>query len=124
MVAPAGAGPCPHRTVGWPPAGARMIGTSPAGPFRCGSTTCSVNPAATAASNAFPPSSNTAIAAAEASQWVADTMPNVPCRVGLVVNTTAVNTRAVTCVQDIYDTIHIAVRYGWVTPMERRQLEY
>ena len=31
---------------------------SPPGPLRCGSTTCSVRPAATAASNAFPPCSS------------------------------------------------------------------
>ena len=39
-------------------------GRSPPGPFMCGSTTCSANPAATAASNAFPPRSSTAIPAA------------------------------------------------------------
>lgn len=63
-----------------------MIGTSPAGPLRCGSTTCSTNPAATAASYALPPPSSTAIAHCEASQCVDETIPKVPCRVGRVVN--------------------------------------
>lgn len=48
------------------------------GPLRCGSTTCSTKPAATAASYALPPSSRTAIADCEASQCVEDTMPKVP----------------------------------------------
>ena len=51
----------------------------------CGSTTCSANPAATAASNALPPRSSTAIPAAEASQWVEATMPKVPESSGRVV---------------------------------------
>src|ERR1700752_2078528 len=63
-----------------------MTGTSPPGPFRCGSTTCSTRPAATAASKALPPCSSTAMPAAEASQWVDATMPNVPASCGLVVN--------------------------------------
>jgi hypothetical protein len=62
------------------------MGTSPAGPLRCGSTTCSTKAPATAASYALPPSSRTAIADCEASQWVEDTMPKVPWRVGRVVN--------------------------------------
>ena len=41
---------------------------------------------ATAASNALPPCSSTAIPAAEASQCVEATMPNVPASSGLVVN--------------------------------------
>ena len=81
MVAFAGAGPCPHRTVGRPlSAGAKMIGTSPPGPLRCGSTTCRTNPVATAASKALPPPSSTAMPAAEASQCVEATMPNVPAK--------------------------------------------
>ena len=63
-------------------------GTSPPGPFRCGSTTCSVNPVATAASNALPPRSSTAMPAADASQCVDATMPNVPRSSGRVVNVT------------------------------------
>src|SRR5215472_9853341 len=59
---------------------------SPPGPFRCGSTTCSVNAAATAASNALPPRSSTAMPAALASQCVEATMPNVPRSSGRVVN--------------------------------------
>src|ERR1700756_2316643 len=64
-----------------------MTGTSPPGPFRCGSTTWSVKPVATAASNALPPCSSTAMPAADASQCVDATMPNVPLSSGLVVNT-------------------------------------
>ena len=52
----------------------------------CGSTTCSANPAATAASNAFPPRSSTAIPAALASQCVEATIPKVPDSSGRVVN--------------------------------------
>src|SRR5271157_1023156 len=63
-----------------------MAGTSPPRPFRCGSTTWSTSPAATAASNALPPCSSTASPAAEASQCVEATMPNVPASSGLVVN--------------------------------------
>jgi hypothetical protein len=47
---------------------------------------CSVNPAATAASKAFPPRSRIAMPTAEASQCVALTAPNVPMISGLVVN--------------------------------------
>ena len=42
--------------------------TSPPGPFRCGSTTWRTKPVATAASNALPPRSSTAMPVAEASQ--------------------------------------------------------
>src|SRR6266511_1096440 len=59
---------------------------SPPGPLRWGSTTCSVKPAATAASKALPPRSRTAIPAALASQCVEATMPNVPRSSGRVVN--------------------------------------
>ena len=72
-----------------------MTGTSPPGPFRCGSTTWSTNPAATAASNALPPRSSTAIPAAEASQWVEATIPNVPASSGLVVNSEIVAISAI-----------------------------
>src|SRR5436853_4594272 len=61
-----------------------IAGRSPPGPFRCGSTTCSVKPAATAASNAFPPCSSTAIPAADASQCVEATIPKVPRSSGRV----------------------------------------
>src|ERR1700730_17232523 len=63
-----------------------MIGTSPPGPLRCGSTTCSVNAVATAASKALPPFSKTAIPTAVAIQWVEATTPNVPSSSGRVVN--------------------------------------
>src|SRR5690349_7976121 len=64
-----------------------MTGRSPPGPLRCGSTTWSTKPAATAASNALPPRSSTDIPAADASQCVEATMPNVPRSSGRVVNT-------------------------------------
>ena len=87
MVAAAGTGPCPLTTSTRPcPAGAARIGTSPPGPFRCG-TTWSTKPAATAASKALPPRSSTAIPVAEASQWVEDTMPKEPRSSGRVANT-------------------------------------
>src|SRR5690606_17718885 len=57
---------------------------SPPGPLRCGSTTCSTNAPATAASNALPPRSSTAWALAVAIQCVEPTMPNVPVRSGRV----------------------------------------
>ena len=81
-----GATPWPQSAIGSPFAtGHRSAGTSPPGPFRWGSTTCSVNPVATAASNALPPRSSTAIPAAEASQCVEATIPNVPRSSGRVV---------------------------------------
>src|SRR6266508_886033 len=61
-----------------------MIGRSPPGPFMWGSTTWRTNPAATAASKALPPRSSIAIPAAEASQWVDETMPKVPRSSGRV----------------------------------------
>ncbi len=63
-----------------------IAGTSPPGPLRCGSTTCSTNPAAAPASNALPPSSRIRIADCDASQCVDETIPNVPRKVGRVVN--------------------------------------
>src|SRR5882757_8457110 len=89
MVAPAGATPCAHSTRGVGSAAvAKIAGMSPPGPTRCGSTTCSTKPAATAASNALPPDSSTAMPAAEASQWVDAPMPTVPVSSGRVVNMT------------------------------------
>src|SRR6478735_9488993 len=87
MVAPAGAGPWPQitsvrpRLMSW-----TIIGTSPPGPFKCGSTTCSVNAVATPASKALPPFSKMAIPTAVAIQWVDVTTPKVPSISGLVVN--------------------------------------
>src|SRR6266702_4003972 len=81
MVAPDGAGPWPQitsvrpRLISW-----TMIGTSPPGPFKCGSTTCSVKAVAAPASKALPPFSAVAI------QWVDVTTPKVPSISGLVVN--------------------------------------
>jgi hypothetical protein len=86
MVAPAGAGPCPQitsvrlRLTSW-----TMIGTSPPGPFRCGSTTCSVKAVATPASKALPPFSSVAIPTAVAIQCVEVTTPKVPSISGRVV---------------------------------------
>src|SRR5215813_7139068 len=62
-----------------------MIGTSPPGPFRCGSTTCRVNAVATPASKALPPFSSVAIPTAVAIQWVEVTTPKVPSISGRVV---------------------------------------
>src|SRR6267142_5232451 len=87
MVAPDGAGPWPQITSVRPrPVSWTMIGTSPPGPFRCGSTTCSVNAVATPASNALPPFSKMLIPTAVAIQWVEVTTPKVPSISGLVVN--------------------------------------
>ena len=75
-VARAGAVPWPQTVKERPVLASQpRTGTSPAGPLRCGSTTCSTNPAAVAASKALPPFSSTAIALCEASQWVEATMP-------------------------------------------------
>ena len=63
-----------------------MIGQSPPGPLRCGSTTCKVNPAAAAASKALPPRSSTAMPTPLAIQWVEATAPKVPAISGRVVN--------------------------------------
>src|SRR5437763_5936844 len=63
-----------------------MSTRSPPGPWRWGSTTWRTSPAATAASNALPPRSRTAIPVEEASQWVDATIPNVPRSSGRVVN--------------------------------------
>jgi hypothetical protein len=87
MVAAAGAVPWPQITLtASAPAAERMIGVSPAGPHRWGSTTCSAKPVATAASKALPPFSRIAMPVAEASQWVEATTPKVPRISGRVVN--------------------------------------
>ena len=58
---PAGAGPCPQITSVLPRrTSCTITGTSPPGPLRCGSTTCSVKAVATAASKALPPFSSIA----------------------------------------------------------------
>jgi hypothetical protein len=87
MVAAAGATPWPQIVRCSPRvASCSRIGTSPPGPLRCGSTTCSAKPIATAASNALPPCSRMAMPAALASQWVEATTPKVPAISGRVVN--------------------------------------
>src|SRR3954468_10291457 len=87
MVAPAGAGPWPQITSGRPRfTSCTMTGTSPPGPLRCGSTTCSVNAVATPASKALPPFSRVAMPTAVATQCVDVTTPKVPSISGLVVN--------------------------------------
>src|SRR5262245_9652368 len=63
-----------------------MMGTSPPGPLRCGSTTCSVKAVATPASKALPPFSSVAIPTAVAIQCVDVTTPKVPSISGRVVN--------------------------------------
>src|SRR6267142_5263222 len=86
MVALAGAGPWPQITSVRPRLmSCTITGTSPPGPFKCGSTTCSVNAVATPASNALPPFSRVAIPTAVAIQWVEVTTPNVPSISGRVV---------------------------------------
>src|ERR671913_1785488 len=62
-----------------------MTGTSPPGPFRWGSTTCSVKAVATAASKALPPRSSMPMPTAVAIQWVDATTPKVPSISGRVV---------------------------------------
>src|SRR3954451_9523884 len=66
-----------------------MMGTSPPGPLRCGSTTCRVKAVATPASKAVPPFSREAIPTAVAIQCVEVTTPNVPSSSGRVVNESA-----------------------------------
>src|SRR5215469_8556701 len=63
-----------------------MTGTSPPGPFRCGSTTWSVKAVATPASKALPPRSRIPMPTAVAIQCVVATTPNVPSISGRVVN--------------------------------------
>src|ERR1700738_2776365 len=87
MVARAGAGPWPQITSVRPRLiSCTMIGTSPPGPFRCGSTTCNVKAVATPASKALPPFSSVAIPTAGAIQGGGVQAPNVPSISGLVVN--------------------------------------
>src|ERR1700704_3487998 len=62
-----------------------MTGTSPPGPLRCGSPTCSVKAVAQAASKALPPFSSAAMPTAVAIQWVEVTTPKVPSISGRVV---------------------------------------
>ena len=86
MVAPAGAGPWPQTTSTLCLLTSCTITvTSPPGPLRCGSTTCSVNAVATAASKALPPRSSVPMPTAVAIQWVAATTPKVPSISGRVV---------------------------------------
>src|SRR5436190_1265347 len=61
-----------------------MTGTSPPGPFRWGSTICSVNAVATAASKALPPLSSIDMPMAVAIQWVDATTPKIPSISGRV----------------------------------------
>src|SRR3954466_6016099 len=87
MVALDGAGPWPQITSVRPRlVSCTIMGTSPPGPFRCGSTTCSVKAVATPASNALPPFSSVAIPIAVAIQCVEVTTPKVPSISGRVVN--------------------------------------
>src|SRR6202011_5154520 len=63
-----------------------ITGTSPPGPFKCGSTPCRVNAVATPAANALPPFFHVPTPTAVAIQWVDVTTPKVPSISGLVVN--------------------------------------
>src|SRR3569623_1167183 len=86
MVARAGAGPWPQITSVRPRlTSCTMMGTSPPGPFSCGSTTWSVKAVATPASTAMPPLSRMPMPPAVAIQWVEATTPNVPSISGRVV---------------------------------------
>src|ERR1700693_4883782 len=90
MLAALGAGPWPQMTSTVARrASQRMIGRSPPGPFRWGSTTWRTKPAATAASKALPPRSRIAMPVCEASQCVELTIPKVPRNSGRVVNISA-----------------------------------
>src|SRR6266853_2156873 len=90
MLAAPGAGPWPQMTSTFARrASQRMMGRSPPRPLRCGSTTCSTKPAATAASKALPPRSRIAMPVCDASQWVELTIPKVPRSSGRVVNISA-----------------------------------
>src|SRR5215470_6805247 len=87
MVALAGAGPWPQITSVLPRlTSCTIIGTSPPGPLRCGSTTCKVKAVATPASKALPPFSSVAMPTAVAIQCVEVTTPNVPSISGRLVN--------------------------------------
>src|ERR1700754_4117227 len=87
MVAPCGAGPWPQITSVRPRlVSCTMIGTSPPGPFKCGSTTCSVKAVGTQASKAVAPFSRMPIPTAVAIQCVEVTTPKVPSISGRVVN--------------------------------------
>src|SRR4029077_19537625 len=87
MVAFAGAGPWPQITSVLPRfTSCTMMGTSPPGPFRCGSTTWSVKAVGTPGSKALPTFSKIPIPTAVATQWVEVTTPNVPSISGRVVN--------------------------------------
>ena len=63
-----------------------ITGTSPPGPHRCGSTTCSVKAVAMPASKALPPRSRMPMPTAVPIQCVEATTPNVPSISGRVVN--------------------------------------
>src|ERR1700685_2351926 len=62
-----------------------MTGTSPPGPLRCGSTTCSVNAAAPPTPKQLPPLPRLPMPTAVAIQWVVVTTPKVPSISGRVV---------------------------------------
>src|SRR6201996_4587392 len=87
MVAPAGAGPWPQITSVRPRlTSCTMIGTSPPGPFRCGSTSCRVKAGGTPGRKALPPFARIPTPTAVAIQFVEVTTPNVPSISGRVVN--------------------------------------
>src|SRR5260370_40977729 len=89
-----------------------MIGTSPPGPFKCGSTTRSVDAVAPPAANALPPFSNVAIPTAVAIQWVEVTTPKVPSISGRVVNGSGLI---------LLIGIHRCVDAAWRVPLDHSQ---
>src|SRR5437868_7665835 len=100
MVAPAGAGPWPQITSVRPRfTSCTITGTSPPGPLRCGSTTCSVNAVAAPASKALPPFSRVAIPTAVAIQCVEVTTPKVPSISGRVVKGLGLMLPAIWCLR-------------------------
>ncbi len=67
--------PCPSKIVCVPSGWRRCAKPPPSKPTIIGSTTLSVNKAATAASTALPPAHSISVPAAEAKGWLVTTMP-------------------------------------------------
>ncbi len=104
IVARAGAGPWPQITSVLPRRTSWTIsGTSPPGPLRCGSTTCSVKAVATAASKALPPRSSMPMPTAVAIQCVDATTPKVPSISGRVVKRLGLTKPMMTAAQEWSD---------------------
>jgi hypothetical protein len=101
------------------------MGQSPPGPFKCGSTICSVKPAAAAASKALPPRSNTAIPTWEAIQatddcqtWLATRIPGSQATWNdALLN--AAGRQDVSAVKEVFDTFF--ERYPAHNPSAKKQ---